>query len=126
VGPEPRRPSGALTVAQRRARSQPAPLKASRIERQGSDGLKKATTVIKSIATSYRNLQVYNRTGGTIPVVATLDRLLKAPMLLMGIGLSDENAHTPNEKLDLDNLHHGMLSAAYLFEELAEAGKGKA
>jgi acetylornithine deacetylase/succinyl-diaminopimelate desuccinylase-like protein len=42
----------------------------------------------------------------------------------MGIGLPDENAHAPNEKLDLDNLHHGMLSAVYLFEELAETGKG--
>jgi hypothetical protein len=38
----------------------------------------------------------------------------------MGIGLLDENAHAPNEKLDLDNLHHGML-----FEELAETGNGK-
>jgi acetylornithine deacetylase/succinyl-diaminopimelate desuccinylase-like protein len=44
----------------------------------------------------------------------------------MGIGLPDENAHAPNEKLDLDNLHHGMLSAAYLFEELAAGGTGKA
>jgi hypothetical protein len=42
------------------------------------------------------------------------------------IGLPDVNAHAPIEKLNLDNLHHGMLSAAYLFEELAEAGKGKA
>ncbi len=44
----------------------------------------------------------------------------------MGISLPDENAHASNEKLDLDNLHHGMLSAAYLSEEMAEAGKGKA
>lgn len=44
----------------------------------------------------------------------------------MGIGLPDEKAHAPNEKLDLANLHHGMLSAAYLFDELAEVGKGKA
>jgi acetylornithine deacetylase/succinyl-diaminopimelate desuccinylase-like protein len=63
---------------------------------------------------------VFNRTGGTIPIVPTLDRLLKAPILLMGIGLPDENAHAPNEKLDLDNLHQGMLSAAHLLHELAE------
>jgi acetylornithine deacetylase/succinyl-diaminopimelate desuccinylase-like protein len=54
-----------------------------------------------------------------------LVKLLKVPCLLMGIGLPDENAHAPNEKLDLDNLHHGMLSAAYLFEELGETEKGK-
>jgi len=63
---------------------------------------------------------VFTRTGGTIAVVATLDRLLKAPILLLGIGLPDENAHAPNEKLNLDNLHHGMLSAAHLWLELAE------
>ena len=41
------------------------------------------------------------------------------------IGLLDENAHAPNEKLELDNFHHGMLSAAYLLDELAQLGKGK-
>jgi acetylornithine deacetylase/succinyl-diaminopimelate desuccinylase-like protein len=82
--------------------------------------------VAKAIEKGFGKKPVYTRTGGTIPVVATLDRLLKAPILLMGIGLPDENAHAPNEKLDLDNLHHGMLSAAYLFEELAEPRKGRA
>jgi acetylornithine deacetylase/succinyl-diaminopimelate desuccinylase-like protein len=82
--------------------------------------------VARAIEKGFGKKPVYTRTGGTIPVVATLDRLLKAPILLMGIGLPDENAHAPNEKLDLDNLHHGMLSAAHLFEELAETGKGKA
>ena len=80
----------------------------------------------RAIEKGFGKKPVYTRTGGTIPVVATLDRLLKAPILLMGIGLPDENAHAPNEKLDLDNLHHGMLSAAYLFEELAEARTRKA
>ncbi len=82
--------------------------------------------VARAIEKGFGKKPVYSRTGGTIPVVAILDRLLKAPILLMGIGLPDENAHAPNEKLDLDNLHHGMLSAAHLFEELAETEKGKA
>jgi acetylornithine deacetylase/succinyl-diaminopimelate desuccinylase-like protein len=82
--------------------------------------------VARAIQQGFGKKPVYTRTGGTIPVVGTFDRLLKAPILLMGIGLPDENAHAPNEKLDLDNLHHGMLSAAYLYDELAEAGKGQA
>ena len=82
--------------------------------------------VARAIQKGFGKKPVYTRTGGTIPVVATFDRLLKAPILLMGIGLPDENAHAPNEKLDLDNLHHGMLSAAYLFEELAQTGKSEA
>ena len=81
--------------------------------------------VARAIQKGFGKKPVYTRTGGTIPVVATFDRLLKAPILLMGIGLPDENAHAPNEKLDLDNLHHGMLSAAYLHLELAEQECGK-
>jgi acetylornithine deacetylase/succinyl-diaminopimelate desuccinylase-like protein len=53
-------------------------------------------------------------------IVATVVKPLRVLYLLLGIGLPDETAHVPNEKLDLDNLHHGMLSAAYLLNELAE------
>ena len=74
----------------------------------------------RAIHQGFGKKPVYIRTGGTISVVATLDRLLKAPILLLGIGLPNENAHAPNEKLDLDNLHHGMLSAAHLWLDLAE------
>ena len=80
----------------------------------------------QAIQKGFGKKPVFTRTGGTIPVVAALDRLLKAPILLMGIGLPDENAHAPNEKLDLDNLHHGMLSAAHLWNELAETKLAKA
>ncbi len=74
----------------------------------------------RAIQKGFGRQPVFTRTGGTIPVVATFTRLLKVPSLLMGIGLPDENAHAPNEKLDLDNLHHGMLSAAHLWLELAQ------
>jgi acetylornithine deacetylase/succinyl-diaminopimelate desuccinylase-like protein len=78
----------------------------------------------RAIQKGFGKRPVFTRTGGTIPVVATFTRLLKVPSLLMGIGLPDENAHAPNEKLDLGNLHHGMLSAAHLWMELAETKLG--
>jgi len=78
----------------------------------------------QAIQKGFGKKPVFTRTGGTIPVVATFTRLLKAPSLLMGMGLPDENAHAPNEKLDLDNLHHGMLSAVHLWNELAETKLG--
>jgi acetylornithine deacetylase/succinyl-diaminopimelate desuccinylase-like protein len=81
--------------------------------------------VAQAIEKGFGKKPVFTRTGGTIAVVATFTRLLKAPSLLMGIGLPDENAHAPNEKLDLDNLHHGMLSAVHLWNELAEVKLGK-
>jgi acetylornithine deacetylase/succinyl-diaminopimelate desuccinylase-like protein len=76
--------------------------------------------LVRAIQSGFGNKPVFIRSGGTIPVVATLDKLLKAPILLLGIGLPNENAHAPNEKLNLDNLHRGMLTAAHLWNELAE------
>jgi acetylornithine deacetylase/succinyl-diaminopimelate desuccinylase-like protein len=62
---------------------------------------------------------VFQREGGSIPVVATFTELLKAPTVLMGIGLPDENAHAPNEHLDLENFYAGIKSSAYFIDEFA-------
>jgi len=51
---------------------------------------------------------VYTREGGTIPVVAELKETLGAPIVLLGLGLPDDNLHAPNEKLDLVNLEKGV------------------
>jgi acetylornithine deacetylase/succinyl-diaminopimelate desuccinylase-like protein len=62
---------------------------------------------------------VFVREGGSIPVVATFAEILGLPSVLMGIGLPDENAHAPNEKLDLHNFQHGIVSSAHFFHEMA-------
>jgi hypothetical protein len=41
-------------------------------------------------------------------------------LVLFGVGLPDENAHAPNEKLDLGNFHGGIIASAYLYDEVAE------
>jgi acetylornithine deacetylase/succinyl-diaminopimelate desuccinylase-like protein len=63
---------------------------------------------------------VFMREGGSIPVVATFDSLLHVPTVLMGVGLPDEHAHAPNERLNLENFYSGILAAAYLWQELAQ------
>jgi acetylornithine deacetylase/succinyl-diaminopimelate desuccinylase-like protein len=63
---------------------------------------------------------VFQREGGSIPVVATFTELLNAPTVLMGIGLPDENAHAPNENLDLQNFYAGIKSSAYFIRRFAE------
>lgn len=78
----------------------------------------------RAIRTGFGKAPVFIRTGGTIPVVPTLAGLLKLPCLLMGIGLPDENAHAPNEKLDLDNLYLGTRASAAFYEELAQTQLG--
>jgi len=63
---------------------------------------------------------VYMREGGSIPVVATFATVLKAPSVLMGLGLDSENLHSPNEHFDLRHFMLGILSSAYFIEEFSK------
>jgi acetylornithine deacetylase/succinyl-diaminopimelate desuccinylase-like protein len=57
--------------------------------------------------------------GGSIPVVGDFERVLKAPVLLVGFGLPGENAHAPDEWISLENFTKGLRAVATLYEELA-------
>ena len=48
------------------------------------------------------------RSGGSIPVVAMLQRELRTPVVLMGFGLPDDGAHGPNECLHLPTLDRAI------------------
>ncbi len=63
---------------------------------------------------------VFTREGGSIPVVALFAKELKAPSVLMGIGLNTENLHSPNEHFNLNHFKLGVLSSGYFFEELSK------
>jgi acetylornithine deacetylase/succinyl-diaminopimelate desuccinylase-like protein len=74
----------------------------------------------RAIQKGFGKAPVFNREGGSIPVVATFQQELGVPSVLFGVGLPDENAHAPNEKLDLGNFHGGIISSAYLYQEIAQ------
>jgi acetylornithine deacetylase/succinyl-diaminopimelate desuccinylase-like protein len=73
----------------------------------------------RAIELGFGQRPVFNREGGSIPVVSTFQEELGLPSVLFGVGLPDENAHAPNEKLDLGNFHNGIIASAYLYQELA-------
>ncbi len=73
----------------------------------------------RAIEKGFGKTPVFNREGGSIPVVATFQEILGLPSVLFGVGLPDENAHAPNEKLDLANFHGGIIASAHLYEEVA-------
>ena len=66
-----------------------------------------------------RRPTVFIREGGSIPFVRTIADATGKPCLLMGFGQPDENAHAPNEWIDLENFHLGIKSAAHLYDELS-------
>jgi acetylornithine deacetylase/succinyl-diaminopimelate desuccinylase-like protein len=73
----------------------------------------------RAIEQGFGKAPVFCREGGSIPVVSTFKEELNLPAVLFGIGLPDENAHAPNERLDLGNFHNGILASAILYDEIA-------
>jgi acetylornithine deacetylase/succinyl-diaminopimelate desuccinylase-like protein len=61
------------------------------------------------------------RTGGTIPPVATFQRTLGLPSVLVGVGLPDDQIHAPNERFDLEQYAAGVRVIARLWDELPGA-----
>jgi len=57
------------------------------------------------------------REGASIPITATFVDVLKAAPVLVGYGLPDDNIHSPNEKLSLENFHKGILTNAHMYVE---------
>jgi acetylornithine deacetylase/succinyl-diaminopimelate desuccinylase-like protein len=66
---------------------------------------------------------VFTREGGSIPVVSTFQEVLGVPAVLFGVGLPDENAHAPNEKIDLGNFHNGIIASALLYDEIGKIAR---
>ena len=73
----------------------------------------------RAMARGFGTRPVFIREGGSIPVVASFKQILGADSILMGLGLNDDNAHSPNEKFSLDSFQKGIETTAYLLEEVA-------
>jgi acetylornithine deacetylase/succinyl-diaminopimelate desuccinylase-like protein len=76
----------------------------------------------RAIEKGFGKTPVFTREGGSIPVVSTFQEELGLPSVLFGVGLPDENAHAPNEKLDVSNFHNGIIASAILYQEIASIG----
>ena len=60
---------------------------------------------------------VFMREGGSIPVVSTFKSVLGIPTVLMGLGLPDDNLHSPNEKMYLPNVYRGIQASIHFIDE---------
>ena len=77
----------------------------------------------RAIEQGFGRTPVFCREGGSIPVVSTFQEELGIPAVLFGVGLPDENAHAPNERLDLSNFHNGIVASAVLYDEISRVQK---
>lgn len=63
---------------------------------------------------------IFMREGGTLPIVATLQKLYGMPVLLAGFGLPDDGAHAPNEKFKVECFYRGIDTSIALLEGLSK------
>jgi acetylornithine deacetylase/succinyl-diaminopimelate desuccinylase-like protein len=87
-----------------------------------------AQGAMRALRTAFGHEPILMREGGSIPIVNDFKRHLGADTLLLGLALPDDNAHSPNEKFNLDCYARGMRMSAHLWQELAhinDAPSGK-
>ncbi len=68
----------------------------------------------------FRASPVFLRSGGTIPVVDTFQRILGIPTVLMGFALPEDRIHAPNEKFHLPNFHNGIATCIWFLDAAAK------
>ena len=79
----------------------------------------------RALAAAFGREPVVVGEGGSIPVVGDFQRVLQAPVLLLGFGLPGENAHAPDEWISVENFTKGLRAVATLYEELGNGERGR-
>lgn len=69
---------------------------------------------------AFKKKTVFTREGGSIPIVVEFNKQLKAPVILMGLGLDTDNIHSPNEHFNVSSFKSGIKASAYFLDEMAK------
>jgi len=77
----------------------------------------------KAMETSFGKAPVPVRSGGSIPIISTFERILGVKSILMGFGLESDAIHSPNENYPLENFYKGIETIPYFFKYFAELSK---
>ena len=67
--------------------------------------MRTASQVLQQV---FGHAPVYEREGGSIPVVAAFQKVLGIDTIMLGFGLPDDNLHSPNERFYLPNFYNGI------------------
>ncbi len=86
-----------------------------------SPGVKAAVAALEK---GFGKKPLYQREGGSIPIVVQFKEILGIDTVLLGFGLPDENAHAPNEFLNLDNFYGGIKTSLHFFDQLPHSMEG--
>ncbi|QZE14389.1 dipeptidase [Halosquirtibacter laminarini] len=56
------------------------------------------------------------RSGGSIPIISTFEKVLGTKSVLMGFGLESDAIHSPNENFPLENLFNGIRAISRFYK----------
>ena len=79
--------------------------------------MRAASQVLQEV---FGNAPVYEREGGSIPVVATFQKVLGIDSIMLGYGLPDDGLHSPNERFYLPNFYNGIEATIRYLDEIGK------
>ena len=82
-------------------------------------------TAVAALQKGFGKKVLYQGEGGSIPIVAQFKKILGIDTVLLGFGLPDENAHSPNEFINLGNFFGGIRTSAYFYNLLPDFWQAK-
>jgi acetylornithine deacetylase/succinyl-diaminopimelate desuccinylase-like protein len=78
-----------------------------------------ADAVKRSMKIAFGKQPVFVREGGSIGAVVTMQKLLKCPVLFLGLSLPEHGYHAPNENFDWQQASGGIAAFAEYFEQIS-------
>ncbi|HSD46827.1 MAG TPA: M20/M25/M40 family metallo-hydrolase [Pyrinomonadaceae bacterium] len=74
----------------------------------------------RAVKFAFKRDAVFVRDGGTIGAMTSIEKVLRCPVLFLGLSLPEHGYHAPNENFDWQQASGGMVAFAKYFEEIAQ------
>lgn len=78
----------------------------------------------RAMETAFGKKPIPVRSGGSIPIISTFEKILGTKSILLGFGLDSDAIHSPNESYPLYNFYKGIETIPLFYRYYAEM-KGK-
>lgn len=79
-----------------------------------------ADTVRAAVKFAFGKEPVFVREGGSIGAVTSMEKVLRCPVMFLGLSLPEHGYHAPNENFDWQQASGGMVAFAKYFHDLAK------
>jgi acetylornithine deacetylase/succinyl-diaminopimelate desuccinylase-like protein len=74
----------------------------------------------RAVSESFGLAPVPFRSGGSIPVISTFERILGVKSVLLGFGLESDAIHSPNENFPISNFYKGIETIPLFYKYFVE------